>query len=418
MLSVRIDRGAARRARVRRAWRTYRWRLRAPAGRHRVAVVLANPGGVRRRCARRLVVGRIALSERGGGHAKPATQPSGAPPAALPPAVPGPLDAFPAESLPYRYGGRYAGAFNEPIPADATTDPASTAVVAAMTDAMTRERVAMLDEGGVPGVWVAGPGDATYTIHAGGATFGWRVPAGATPGGSLADDAPLVVLDPSHPKYGPRVELRLFRATIDHAARTISAQGYGLFRYGRESDGLPFAGYGTGSGLSWVGLLRGWDVAQGEIRHALRMTAPQISARHRLPATRSDQGDSSPIDMGMRLQLDPAVDCAARTVPGRDPSGPETRMLRMVCRALQRYGVVIVDGSGQANRYALLMELDASHGGTVDWSALGGDPPGGYWGNLIRDELADQTGDGLDRSPTDGIPWARMRVLATGVFSR
>lgn len=92
-------------------------------------------------------------------------------------------------------------------------------------------------------------------------------------------------------------------------------------------------------------------------------------------------------------------------------------MLRMICRALQRYGAIVVDGSGMTDSYAISMELDRAYGGTADWHAVGGDPPGGYWGNLIRDQLANQTGDGLGRGPTDGIPWQRMRVLATSVFS-
>jgi len=415
VLSVRVDRARARRARASRRWRTYRWRLRGAAGRHRLAVALANPGG-RGRCRRRIAVGRIALGERAPAPpVTPARPPGSPPPSWTSPDTP--FSALPPESIPYRYGGSYAGAFNEPIPAGIATDPSSAAIVSAMTASMTRERVALLNSGGPPGVWVASPSDPVYTVRAAGATFGWRVPAGTTAGGTPPEDSPVVVLDPSSPSYGQQVELRLYRATINHTARTIDAEGYGLFRYGRDSDGLPLAGYGTGSGLSWVGLLRGWDVAHGEIRHALRLTAPVVSSRHRLPATKSDQGGDGPLEMGMRLQLDPSVECASRTVPGRDPNGPETRMLRMICRALQRYGAIVVDGSGMTDSYAISMELDSASGGTANWHSLGGDPPNGYWGNLIRDQLANQTGDGLARGPTDGIPWSRMRVLATSVFS-
>ncbi|MFN8174982.1 MAG: hypothetical protein U0T02_07945 [Solirubrobacteraceae bacterium] len=422
VLSIRLDRGRARRARAVRRWRTYRWRLATRAGRHRVAIALANPGG-RGRCARRLAVGRIALAERRATRrakrpvrpVRPA-QPSGSPPPAS--ASPDtPFAALAPESIPYRYGGAYAGAFNEPIPSGTGTDPASEAIVSSMTSSMTRERVALLDGGGPPGIWIASAADPLYTVRAAGATFTWRVPPGTTAGGTPPEDSPVVILDPSNPAFGQQVELRLYRASIDHGARTIDAQGYGLFRYGRDSDGLPFKGYGTGSGLSWVGLLRAWDVSHGEIRHALRLTAPVIGAGHRLPATKSDQDGPGPLEMGMRLQLDPAVDCSTRTVPGRDPAGPETRMLRMICRALQRYGAIVVDGSGMTDSYAISMELDRAHGGTADWHAVGGDPPGGYWGNLIRDQLANQTGDGLGRGPSDGIPWQRMRVLATSVFS-
>ncbi len=338
----------------------------------------------------------------------------------------GPAPASPAQEAlaatdpaaqPYRFGGAYAGALNEPIPAGTALDPRSGTIADEMVASMRRARVRLQQEDGVPGVWVAGPQDPFFTVRANGETLRWRVPAGVTPGGSLADDAPVVILDPNHPDYGPESELRLFRAQIDRTARTITAEGHGVFHYGRTSDGRAVQGWGTGWGLSWAGLVRGGEVRAGEIRHALRMTAPGISARWRAPAIKSDQAGAEPMEMGMRLQLDPAVDCDTRTVPGRSASGPETRLLRMVCRALQRYGAVVTDGSGMSDLYAVLMELDTKAGGTADWSAIAGSPPNGLWGNVIRDENADATGDGIDRSASDGIPWARMRVLATGTYS-
>ena len=35
------------------------------------------------------------------------------------------------------------------------------------------------------------------------------------------------------------------------------------------------------------------------------------------------------MDMGMRLQLDPTLDCGTRTVPGKADSSTETRFLRI-----------------------------------------------------------------------------------------
>ncbi len=318
---------------------------------------------------------------------------------------------------PYRFGGPFAGALNEPIPAGAALDPRSATVTGDMVASMRRARVRLQQEDGVPGVWVAGPQDPFFTIHANGQTLRWRVPAGVTAGGVSGADAPVVILDPSHPDYGPESELRLFRAQIDRTARTITAEGHGVFHYGHTSDGRAVEGWGTGWGLSWAGLVRGSEVRTGEVNHALRMTAPAISARWRAPAIKSDQSGDRPLEMGMRLQLDPAVDCDTRTVPGRSATGPETRLLRMLCRALQRYGAVVTDGSGMADLYSVLMELDTKAGGTADWSSIAGSPPNGLWGNVIRDQNANATGDGVVRSATDGIPWARMRVLAAGTFS-
>ncbi len=328
------------------------------------------------------------------------------------------LSAIDPALQPYRFGGRGAGAFNEPIPGRMRTDRHSRAVMAHMLASMRRERLALVDRGGVPGVYRARRRDPWYLVRAGGRRFHWRVPAGVTPGGSLGEDAPVVIQDPHQPRWGRQVELRLWRTRIDRGRRTVDAQGFGIFRYGRRSNGRPVRGQGTGSGLPWVGLLRAGEVRRGAIRHALRLVAPEVSRRHRLPARTSDQRDRSPLVMGMRLQLDRRVNCGRRTVPGRSRRGSETRFLRMVCVALQRYGAIVADGTRTPNLYSLQMELDRSAGGAVSWRRVAGRPPGGYWGNVIRDARANATGDGLARRATDGIPWGRVRVLSRSVFSR
>lgn len=324
------------------------------------------------------------------------------------------LDAVPSFQQPYRMGGDGAGTFNQPIPAGVPTDRDSRAVVSDMLASMGRTRVALTDSDGVPGMYTASSGDPWYTVVADGHTLRWQIPDSATPGGQRGSDAPLVVRDPVHPDFGDDVELRLWHTHIDRVARRVTADGFGVFSTSRDSDGRPIVGYGTGAGLPWAGLIRAWEVRDGSINHALRFAAP-VSHDFRLPALKSDQGRSGPLEMGMRLQLDPSVDCGARTVPARSPSGPETRMLRMVCRALQRYGAIAVDGSGDRDLYTFMMELGTRYGGTGDWRGVAGSPPSGFWGNLIRDRRADGT-DGIRRSSTDGIPWERMRVLSTSVF--
>lgn len=317
---------------------------------------------------------------------------------------------------PYRFGGRGAGAFNEPIPRGAHTDRRSGRVMARVLAGMRHERVALVDRNGVPGMWLARRGDPWFTIRVGRARLRWQVPRGARPGGEHGSDAPMVIQDPRHPRYGSRVELRLWKAHLDRRHRRITARGYGIFRYGRRSDGFPLRGHGTGSGLPWAGLIRAWEVRRGVIRHALRMAASGISRRHRPPARNSDQSHRSPLAMGMRFQLSPRVNCASRTVPGRSPRSAATRLLRMICVALQRYGAIVVDGSGRTDLYTFEMELDRSAGGAVRWSRVAGRPPSGYWGNVIRDRRA--TGDGVRRVASTGIPWGRMRVLSRSVFSR
>ncbi len=321
---------------------------------------------------------------------------------------------------PYRCGGSYAGAFNEAIPPGTPTDPRSGAFVAQMVQSMQRFRAGLTDSEGTPGVWFAGPSDPIWRVTSarGQRTITFPMPAQARP--APGSDAPLLVYDTDNPTYGPYTELRGWQASVDPSTHTIHTTEYGLFHYGRTSSGRPFYGYGTGYGLSWAGLIRAWEVRSGAIDHALRASAPIDSAAFRLPAITSD---CRPLDActgivaeGLRLQLSPAVDCATRTVPFADPSGRDTRFLREVCRALQVYGMILVDGSGDPNLYSLFMEQGTESGGTADWNAILNRPPGGLWGNIIRDVNADATGDGVARTSTTGIPWGQMRVLGTSVF--
>jgi hypothetical protein len=272
---------------------------------------------------------------------------------------------------------------------------------------------------------VAKPGDPFYSVSVGGQSSRFRVPAGAVAGGG--SDSPLVILDPGHPDFGAQTELRLWQASI--SGSSLSASGSGLFHY--NSDGailnpdasrslsVPFRGAGTGSGLSiMAGLIRPADVRAGRIAHALRFTysARDFSSRYRAPATKTDQPNgtttrdaTSAMDMGMRLQLDRGVDCGARTVPGEPDTSAETRYLRMVCTALQDYGMIAVDGTGDRG---LMLQMENS--ATAPWSSLVGATLSGSYGYLIRDR--DSPSDGLSRNDTSGIPWHRLRVLERSGF--
>jgi hypothetical protein len=317
-------------------------------------------------------------------------------------------------------------AFKQRIPTGAALDPRSAAIVGQL-DRNHRTGKVFLDARGGPPVYVAARSDPFYAVEVGGVAQRFRVPADARPGGGA--DHPLVILDPNHPDYGRQTELRLFKASVDHDGRELRAEGAGLFRYnndgrrlnpdGSRSVSVPFAGQGTGSGLSVLaGLVRASEVRAGRIRHALRFSysARDFSDRFRAPAVKTDQpkgtttrNSRTAMDMGMRLQLDPSVDCDRRTVPGESDRSPETRLLRMICRALQEYGMIAVDGTG--DRGLILMMENTRTGG---WDRLIGPARFGTYSHLIRNE--DSTRDGLERGPTAGIPWDRFRVLKRGVF--
>lgn len=322
------------------------------------------------------------------------------------------------------YDPRFA--FKQPLPDDAAIDPRSDAIVGQLVENATRERMQLAPLADVPTVYTAKPTDPLYSVDITGVETEFRVPGGARPG--EGSDYPMVILDPNHPQLGSSVELRLFQAEIDHTNERINATGAGLFRYNNDgkrfdgnspSDSLPFAGQGTGSGLSILaGLIRPEEVERGAIHHALRMTysAADFLPGFRRPAAKTDQpldtetrDPGTAMQMGMRLQLDPGVNCDTRTVPNASNSSPETRFLRMICHAMQDYGVIVADGT-RTEGLVIQMEHDA----TANWAPIVGDRRFESYGHLIRPEGS--LDDGLDRESSSGIPWTKLRVLATSEF--
>lgn len=329
-----------------------------------------------------------------------------------------------AEQRPYAPNA----SINRAIPAGASIHPRSAAIVADLRRNVATQLVNASVHGEVPPVYTASPSDRFYRVEVNGRIERFRVPAGATPG--TGEDHPLVILDPRHPDHGPMVELRVWRAAVDHRGRQITGDGVGLFHYNNDAERLnpdgspsvsvPFLGRGTGSGLSYTaGLVRGTSFP-GEIEHAIRVSwgCNDFRRGFRAPAVRSDQGTEScainsttPSDarvtMGMRLRLDPAVNCEARTaprVPGRASTARETAFLRAMCRAVQNYGMVILDGTAN-DGLLVYMENET----TARWSSIIGPSRFGSYGYLLRDVTTPT--DGLGRTDSTGIPWSRMQVV-------
>ena len=109
----------------------------------------------------------------------------------------------------------------------------------------------------------------------------------------------------------------------------------------------------------------------------------------------------------MRLQLDPSVDCDARTTPVPEGSDGalETRFLRMFCHALQDYGMIMLDGTGPGG-LVIYMENEL----TADWAQHIGAEQWDSYSYIVRDQTTPD--DGFVRGPSDGIPWSQLRVLA------
>jgi len=308
--------------------------------------------------------------------------------------------------------------FNRPIAPGTATDSRSGAIIRQLAQNVRSEKVTLSSNGEVPPVYVGKPGHPLYRVSVGGSTFSFRAPPSVRAGSGA--DHPLVVLNPKHPSLGRNVELRLWQASVSRSSRRISASGAGLFRYnndgsrigGRVANGLPFRGQGTGSQTSiMVGLIRPAEVLRGRIPHAIRFaySRSHMSGGYRSPAAKSDQGGggSGAMQMGMRLQLARSVDCAKRTVPGRSSTSGATRFLRTVCRTLQDYGMIVLDGTSDRN---VLVEME--DGSTAGWSRILGPTNNGSYSFIVRDRTT--PGDGLSRNSTSGIPWSKMRVVARG----
>jgi hypothetical protein len=284
-------------------------------------------------------------------------------------------------------------------------------------------RIQTLNNGEAPPIYVGNAAShQNYAVSVGGYSENWRLPSNATDGGGA--DHPLMIRMASHPVHGAHAELRLWQASINHTARTITATNYGVFRFnndgikhdgGRHSVGRSIdnsGARGAGNGLAYgAGMVTRQEVVDGEIRHCIRMafgpggqtSSGNITSSFEPPAIKSDQSGtvSGAVKMGTVFRLKASVDVNARTVPGKANTSTETRFLRMFCTALQKYGLMPSDGSGVHGVY---MENSATGG----WSSVIGEARSSHYGWILRDNRAS---DGVSRTSTDGVPWDQLEVV-------
>ncbi len=110
------------------------------------------------------------------------------------------------------------------------------------------------------------------------------------------------------------------------------------------TDGLA----GRGGGFPYLGgLVRGGELEHGQVDHALAFAYPFPSPESVAPASKSDGQGIRGRDLpeGSRLQLDPSL-----TVQDLEAYGVEDPGLA-IARALQKYGMYVVDNSGSAKVY-------------------------------------------------------------------
>lgn len=281
------------------------------------------------------------------------------------------------------------------------------------------------DTGGdTAAIYVGTSSDPTWTING---SFSVKAPNGLTPGSG--SDHPLIILDQSSASYGGLpVEYRMWQASVNSGAKTISCNGLGIGCYANDGTIVPAAyrqdsspghrgpatghaeiyGQNTGSGESYsVGMIRPIDVQRGYIDHAIRVAVgfprnqTMGSISYMWPATRSEGGSNSSycmtttagIPMGSRLTFQRSVNwqTVGDQAASRLSNSLNQAFARMFVRAIYEYGLIMLDGtSGTFNVYF--------EGETADWvSLIGPKNSSGSYNDIARAVVA-------------VIPWSQMMV--------
>jgi hypothetical protein len=118
----------------------------------------------------------------------------------------------------------------------------------------------------------------------------------------------------------------------------------GAGSYGRFADGKAGRGGGT---PYFAGLIRGWEIAQGHIDHAVAFSYASPASGIVYPASKSDGAGVTGVDApeGTRFQLDPSLTEADFQALGLAPEA------KVIARALQRYGMYVIDNGGSTKVY-------------------------------------------------------------------
>lgn len=162
----------------------------------------------------------------------------------------------------------------------------------------------------------------------------------------------------------------------------LATNGY---RYHVGWNAVPPDGFGSrGAGVPYLtGLVRPAEMERGRIDHAIAFAYPTPSPEHVFPATKSDgQGDPE-LDLpeGARLRLDPSLDDDDFERMGLSVEGV------IIARALQEYGMILIDVAGRPKIYA---EYD----GTAAWDGA----------------ITEDTVSGLPLDRFEVIDWTRTDV--------
>jgi hypothetical protein len=191
-----------------------------------------------------------------------------------------------------------------------------------------------------------------------GGTVELPIPPGARPADGF--DAQIVLLDP---ETGNEWGASLLSENADGSFEAWSAYRYNvgwsaLAPYDDEDRPI----WACGAGIPYLaGLIRPCEIAQRRIDHALALSCDSPCNAFVHPATKSDGASTSPnhLPEGARLQLDPTI--TELEIRSWEYTGP----CFTVARALQEYGMIVVDNGGRSKIY-FEFEGTAGWDGQVD----------------------------------------------------
>jgi hypothetical protein len=268
---------------------------------------------------------------------------------------------------------------NMKIPDDPQIDPASSGMVAGLTEAGADHRFILAVKSYAIPIYSANSRTPTRNVSM---TAEWAsrpflknvpIPANARPDPS--SDGHLAIVDRVG---GCEYDFWQARRGANGGwaagwANVIPLGGRGVFPKGNGARGSGFA--------LLAGLIFPQELKSGHINHALAMSYPMTRAGGpRRPASSSDGTSKGPgaIPEGAHLQLDPTLELSTLSLP---------RYELVIARALQIYGAYIVDTGGVISLFAV--------------------NPQSYKRNPYAGKLPN-----LDSVSLDGIPLDRFRVLA------
>lgn len=221
--------------------------------------------------------------------------------------------------------------------------------------------------GGVPPVFTAAMSSVPIPVNA--------VPA-------LGDDKALSIYDPSTDQLW-----EMWRAERTSAGWQACWGG----RLDRVSSHPGYFANGTGaagSGLAMAGsMVTMAEVKAGRINHAVSLVVPTVREKvMSYPAQRTDgvsTNPNAPME-GQRFRLDPSIDVNSLNL---------TPFAKLVARAAQEYGFIVVDQSGAVGV--------PTESGLAQKLATGVDP----WHQLLSLDTTDRY------ALLDGFPWHRLQAL-------